>query len=101
MGNTGPKIPLPVSRPQSRGSPLVRHRLIEIGSNSSNDVGEELLAPMEKGIYKSGYDVANMLRSIGEKNSFVRITQNFSELQELIGFSITDLVEVAKGETIR
>jgi hypothetical protein len=79
---------------------LVSHKLVRINAPSSNDLSKKIVS-LRGGGFEGGYAAAEALRQQGEKNVVISISPDFSDLQELIGFSVTDMLEAAKGSTIR
>jgi hypothetical protein len=81
---------------------LVSHNLIRINARSSNDLSKKIVSlrdPQES--FSGGYSVAGILQKLGEENVAISITPEFSDLQSIRGFSGTDMLEAAKGGTIR
>ncbi len=81
---------------------LVATNLITLTDQAGRDVGIKLLKKdLAKNLdYGRGYEIAEMLRG-KEQVITVKITPNFSSLQEVLKFSITDMLELGDGYTTK
>jgi hypothetical protein len=78
---------------------LLANGLIKISTNKKPDIEREILS--EQFHLGFSYEAASILSKVGEKNVRIILSERFSQLQELFGFSLTDLIQDAGGKTLR
>ena len=75
--------------------------LIDIKCKNDNKLSRRIKSLKESSGFSDGYEMARILKEQGEENIIISIKPTLSTLQRFLGFSVTDMIEAAKGGSIR